>query len=483
MSADRYTFEREIGRGASGPVWSGRDTVLGRTVALKRVGVHAGGTDAALQQGAREARLAASLNHPHVVGVFDLVVVGDEHWLVMEHVDGQSLAELVREQGPLEPQEAARVLAQVAEALAAAHRAGIVHRDVKPSNILLTRDGTAKLTDFGIARSADDTSLTQTGLVTGSPAYLPPEVATGSSATPASDVWALGATLFHLLAGRPPYHVGDNVLSTMYRIVHEEPPRLPETGRLNTVLERTMAIDPEARWTMGQVRDALRHLSEEAPARPRRTGATSAATAAATTPPAAVDTAPGRSDDDTRTTASIPAGRMTSALPPAQSVSPPPGRRRPWLVWARVAAGILLSTVVALYAGLNAARDPAPTAGQETPSPTTTSPEPTASPTAVTEAEMTSFVTDYLATVTSDPRAAWQRLTPGFQADSEGFGSYSGFWRTVRSASPRNIRADVDALTVSYDVDYRMRNGRQISDSVTLVLERNGSELLIAGES
>src|SRR5690606_17219080 len=189
--------------------------------------------------------------------------IGDAYWLVMELVEGPTLSQLVRERGPLPGPEAARLLAQVAEALTTAHRAGIVHRDVKPPNILATPHGHAKLTDFGIAKGADDTSHTMTGLVTGSPAYLAPEVATGSPATPASDVWSLGATLYHLLAGRPPYDVGDNVLSTMYRIVHEDPPRLPGRGRLNEILERTMAMDPEHRWTMDQVHDALDLLAHQ----------------------------------------------------------------------------------------------------------------------------------------------------------------------------------------------------------------------------
>lgn len=465
MSAGRYTFEHGIGRGASGAVWSGHDTVLGRKVALKRVGVHVGGTDPDLRQAAREARLAASLNHPHVVGVFDLVVIGDEHWLVMEHVDGQTLAQLVRDRGPLEPREAARLMAQVAEALGAAHRAGIVHRDVKPSNVMVTRDGTAKLTDFGIARTADDASLTQTGLVTGSPAYLSPEVATGSSATPASDVWALGATLYHLLAGRPPYDVGDNVLSTMYRIVHEVPPRLPETGRLNVVLERTMAQDPAQRWTARQVQEALTHIAGSEPTQ---------------TPTHLVAPRPGHTTD-TLATASVSLDRPARASSPRRSPEPTPRRRHPWLVRGLVAAGVALCTVAAFYVGLDGARDS--TTPDDVRAGDTSATRSAANPSAPTEADLESFVTDYLATVTDDQRATWERLTPAFQERSKGFGSYAGFWQTVESATPSNLRTDVDAMTVSYDVVYRMRDGESVSDQVTLVLERDGDELLIAGES
>lgn len=462
MTAARYTFDREIGRGASGPVWSGHDTVLGRRVALKRVGAHPGRISDDVQQGAREARLAASLNHPHVVGVLDLAVIDGEHWLVMECVEGTDLARTVRERGPLEPAEAAHLLAQVAEALAAAHRAGIVHRDVKPSNVLVTADGTAKLTDFGIALSADDPSVTRTGLVTGSPAYLAPEVATGSAATPASDVWSLGATLFHLLAGRPPYHVGDNVLSTMYRIVHEAPPRLPELGALNVVLEHTMATDPRDRWSMEEVHEAL-------------------------------VLAGGRATSPTRSTLAAARGQRTEGTPQATRVSmalspgarPRPRSRRRWTVaaWALGAAAVVLATVLAFEAGrVDDVRDEPAAAGPDGGADGAAGP--TASPTADDPAqEMTAFVDDYLATVTSDPRAAWERLTPGFQSESGGFGSYQGFWRTVRSATPSNVTADVGAMTVTYDVDYLMRNGRSTSDRVTLQLVRDGSGYRIDGES
>ena len=212
-----------------GAVWRGRDEVLRRTVALKKIGVAPGGITPDARRAEREAKLAAKLNHPNVVAVYDLVeetIDGQSHqWLVMEYVEGTDLSELIRRRGRLSPDDVAPILAQVASALAAAHGAGIVHRDVKPSNILVAPDGQVKLSDFGIARTSSDPALTQTGLVTGSPAYLSPEVASGQQATPASDVWSWGATLFHALEGHPPYQVGDNLLGALYRIVHEEPPR------------------------------------------------------------------------------------------------------------------------------------------------------------------------------------------------------------------------------------------------------------------
>src|SRR3954452_11411731 len=227
MIAGRYSLDREIGRGGMGAVGLGCDEVLGRQVALKQIGLLPGADHADLARAEREARLSARLNHPHVVAVFDSVVdpETDARWLVMEYVDGATLGQLVRRGGPLSPDDAAPLLRETADALAAAHAAGIVHRDVKPSNILVDRTWRVKLTDFGIARIAADPSLTQTGLLTGSPAYLAPEVASGHRGDEAVDVWSLGATTFHVLSGRPPYDIGEYVLGGLYRIVNEEPPR------------------------------------------------------------------------------------------------------------------------------------------------------------------------------------------------------------------------------------------------------------------
>jgi serine/threonine protein kinase len=260
----RYILKRQIGRGGMGAVWLAVDEVLGREVAMKRVGLFPGMRSPDLLRAEREAKLAASLNHPHVVSVFDFVTEGDEQWLVMEYVAGTNLSALAEQQHGLPPGEAAAVLGQVAEALAAAHAAGIVHRDVKPSNILVTADGTAKLADFGIARARADSTLTASGMVAGSPAYLAPEVASGNTATEASDVWSLGATLYHTLTGRPPYDVSGNVLAAMYRIVHEDPPRLTDAGWPADLLETTMVVDPQQRWPMSRVREYLATGSTDA---------------------------------------------------------------------------------------------------------------------------------------------------------------------------------------------------------------------------
>ncbi|MFN8194056.1 MAG: serine/threonine-protein kinase [Nocardioidaceae bacterium] len=455
MLAGRYVLDREIGRGGMGAVWLGRDEVLGRPVAIKRIGSLPGGLSPDLARAEREARLAARLNHPHVVAVFDLVAEGDDHWLVMEYVEGASLAQRLRHLGPLSPDQAAPVIGQAADALAAAHAAGIVHRDVKPSNILVTPEGVAKLTDFGIARAEADASLTQTGLVTGSPAYLAPEVASGGGAQPPADVWSLGATLFHALEGRPPYDTDGNVMGTLYRIVHEPPPRVSDAGWLAPLLAHTMATDPAQRWPMARVVDFLR-------AGPQQPGIRAV--------PGPVSVPPPPPADATRVLSAVPAGRS----------------RRGWRALAAVAAVLaLLGATWLLWpdgdpsttAGRPASGADGSSSGRQSPTGSTSQAADDAE-----RAAMEDFVRAYLATVTSDPHAAWSRLTPDFQRASGNFGQYQKFWKRIRSATLDSLSADPQAGTVSYHVRYTLADGGTSTDDVTLVLDGSPGSYLIAGE-
>ncbi|WP_426245424.1 protein kinase domain-containing protein [Nocardioides sp. LHG3406-4] len=477
MIAGRYSLDREIGRGGMGAVWLGRDEVLHRDVALKRIGMMPGASTPDLERAEREGRLAARLNHPHVVAIYDLVDEQDEQWLVMEYIEGSSLAQVIRADGPLSSERAAEILWQTADALAAAHTAGVVHRDVKPSNILLTTDGQAKLTDFGIARAEAEASLTQTGLVTGSPAYLSPEVASGQTATPAADVWSLGATLFHALAGRPPYDVGENVLGAMYRIVNEPPPRLDDAGWLAPLLENTMATDPEQRWSMSQVRDFLAGRGNTV----ERAPAAAVAQPTSTTPDAP---APPERESHTEMLTATPVEPVTAA-PAAR-----PRRRRSVMPWLAALLGLLLVIVIAYVASQLGGKeeDPNPPAADEsTSSPADPSSEPDPDPTSESPpaqpdpAAMEAFVEDYLQTVTSDPKSAWTRLTGDFQSDSGGYGQYKGFWATIESATVRAIDADPAGMTVTYDVDYETTTGPK-SDTVRLHLVESGDSFLIAAE-
>ncbi|MGH3348124.1 MAG: serine/threonine-protein kinase [Nocardioides sp.] len=458
MIAGRYELEREVGRGGMGAVWLARDAVLGRQVAIKKVGVVPGGANPDLERAEREARLAARLNHPHVVAVYDLVTDGGSQYLVMEYVEGVTLAGLVDRDGPLLPDQVSPLVAQAADALAAAHAAGIVHRDVKPSNILVTAEGEVKLSDFGIARAEADASLTQTGLVTGSPAYLSPEVASGHTATDASDVWSLGATVFHALSGRPPYEVGDNLMGALYRIVHEQPPRLANAGWLAPMLDATMTQDPADRWSMAQVRDFLAAGPTATALRPVPAGAPEVHEA-----------------HQTQVLAPAPVEPVT---PGARDGSGP--RRRSALLPLGILAAVivvLLAVVLAITLGDDPATDP-PTGGG---SPTERDPtnEPAAEPNA---ADMEAFIGDYLATAPTDPETTYEMLTPAFQEQSGFMDGYTGFWSTIETADLVEVAADPQALTVAYTVAYVTKNGDESTDDVVLRLVFQDGQYLIAEE-
>ena len=205
LIAGRYRVGRAVGRGGMGTVWLCRDEMLDREVAVKQVGHLPGESAPDVARGLREARSSAALNHENVVSVFDVVEEGEQIWLVMEYVPSRTLREILVQEGPLSPERAAAIGAQVADGLAAAHARGTVHRDVKPGNILVGQSGIAKISDFGIARMDGEEQLTRTGMVTGTPSYFSPEQARGQDAGPAADVWALGATLYAAVQGEPPY--------------------------------------------------------------------------------------------------------------------------------------------------------------------------------------------------------------------------------------------------------------------------------------
>ncbi len=458
MIAGRYSLDREIGRGGMGAVWLGSDELLGRQVALKRIGLQPGAAGIDLVRAEREARLAARLNHPHVVAIFNFVIDPDtqDRWLVMEYVEGTTLAQLVRDQGGLAPEVAAPLLWQAADALASAHAAGIVHRDVKPSNILVGPDGQVKLTDFGIARTATDPALTQTGLVIGSPTYLAPEVASGRRGNEAADVWSLGATTFHVLSGSPPYDFDDNMLGGLYRIVNEEPPGLPDAGRLAPLLDGTMVKDPARRWSMEQVRDFL---------------AADGGWRTADVPDVVPRVVPEVGPDETPTKVwgtggGAPVGGRTD---------------RRVLVGVVAAAALVVVLVVVLFATLpdDPGADVAtPRAGDTS---TADAQSPRASPTPQPTVQgMESFIRVYVATVGSDPAAAWRMLTPRFQRQSGGFDTYREFWSGVGPGTILEMSADPGTLVVSYRV--RFENFGTGERPTVLVLKFDNGRYRIAGE-
>ncbi|MEV0166842.1 serine/threonine-protein kinase [Nonomuraea fuscirosea] len=250
LIAGRYQLLRELGRGGMGVVWEGRDTLLNRQVAIKEVllpdGLSPGDQERHLLRTAREARTAAKLNHPSVVAVYDVVEEGGRPWIVMELVSHPSVEQVVLTTGALPVREAASVGRQVLSALRAAHEAGILHRDVKPSNILLSDDGRAVLMDFGIATVEGDASLTRTGMVTGSPSFLAPERVRAENAGPESDLWSLGATLYACMVGRSPFERGD-AMATLNALLTEEPDyrRIPPI--MHPILKGLLRKEPQDR--------------------------------------------------------------------------------------------------------------------------------------------------------------------------------------------------------------------------------------------
>jgi eukaryotic-like serine/threonine-protein kinase len=263
LVVNRYALRAPLGRGGMGVVWRAQDLVLGREVAVKEVmfppDLPEEERRPAQARVMREARAAARLNHPGAVTLYDVVQDRGGTFIVMELVDAPTLADLVRSEGPLPVERVAEIGAQVASALEAAHAAGIVHRDVKPGNVMVGGRGTAKLADFGIASLQGDPQLTSTGLVIGSPAYMAPEQARGEESGPPTDFWALGATMFYAVEGEPPFDRGTSI-ATLAAVVNE-PPRSPHrAGPLAPLLTALLAKDPAARPSGPELRAALERL-------------------------------------------------------------------------------------------------------------------------------------------------------------------------------------------------------------------------------
>jgi eukaryotic-like serine/threonine-protein kinase len=253
LVADRYELQELVGTGGMSSVYRAVDTLLERNVALKILHPHYGDDAEYVERFRREARAVAQLSHPNIVTVIDRGEDEGQQYIVFEYVDGESLKQLVDRTGPLPTRRAIELALQVAEALAFAHNAGLVHRDVKPQNVLVTEDGEAKVTDFGIARSLDvEHGVTQTGTVLGTSNYLSPEQARGQTVTPATDVYSLGVVLYELLTGEVPFP-GETFVAVAMKHINEEPPSLLERRpdvpvRLVAAVERALAKDPAQRF-------------------------------------------------------------------------------------------------------------------------------------------------------------------------------------------------------------------------------------------
>src|SRR3990170_2625164 len=224
----RYEVIEKVGQGGMAEVYRARDELLGREVAVKVLNPRLSTDKSFVDRFRREAQAAANLSHPNIVSLYDYGSDGDANFIVMEFIDGKSLGDVIKDEGPLLPERAAEIAADVAKALERAHNAGLVHRDVKPNNIMLTSSGQTKVTDFGIVRalgSDAEQQMTQTGMVIGTAAYLSPEQAQGNAIDARSDVYALGIVLYEMLTGDAPFS-GDTPLAIAYKHVREipEPP-------------------------------------------------------------------------------------------------------------------------------------------------------------------------------------------------------------------------------------------------------------------
>ena len=501
--AGRYHVEREVGRGGMGSVWLCRDELLGRAVAVKQVGRLPGESTTDLARAMREARSSAALNHRNVVAVYDAIEEGDHIWLVMEYVPGRTLSQIVASDGPLPPERAAWIGAQVADGLAAAHARGTVHRDVKPGNVLVTDDDLAKISDFGIARTHGDATLTQSGMVTGTPAYFSPEQARGEEASPASDVWALGATLYAAVEGRPPYQQHENPVAVLHDIASQQPPAPRHADFLEPVLLRMMDRNPDSRWSMADAAHALRRLAREhAPDRTRANTMGLAPSAASRTGAGSVRVSQPAEPDTQDRRPHTP----TPASPPVPSASTErSGRRRGAYVALLLLALLLVGGGIA-YAVLAGGDDPeSGTAGggasrsatpSETRSSASGSPSGSSSPSADDSAgdsaspsatastkpsprasasgaasSKAAFIRSYFAAAPGGTDEAWAQLGPTER--SQGRASYDSFWRGIDSVNVTSVRPVPGSDSVDVTLTYRRTNGQTSTERKQFDLVRS----------
>jgi eukaryotic-like serine/threonine-protein kinase len=516
LIAGRYRLVEQVGSGAMGVVWRAEDETLRRTVALKQVrlpgGVDDQTRDQAYRRVMREGRLFARLHHPHAIAVFDVVDHADQPWLVMEYLPSQSLSEAVTAHGVLSPPAAAKVGYQVAAALTAAHTAGIVHRDVKPGNVLLGPDGVVKVTDFGVSRAIDEATITSNGMMAGTPAYLAPEVARGADADFRSDVYSLGSTIYAAVEGRPPFGKDENALAQLHRVATGDYTPPQRAGSLTSLLERVLAADPARRPEMHQIRDELGRLAaveaetdewtepEHEPTGPTLpVGASGPAVTSAPTPaPAAAPPsrpAPTSHPDPTIPAATVPVASGSAAdllvRPPDAQDDPEeqdddrPRRRRGALLGAGLAvllvgAVVVVAVVLSMRAGAGGAvtaTGPAPTTAEQPGASSTdqasgsgdatgtgdgsgSSSGDVASAAPVARAQGTpeqvaeqQAVIDYYGLIPSNLQEGWQRLTPSYQSNTAGgFASYAGFWGGMSRVTVQGVSSGpgdtVDATVV-----------------------------------
>ncbi|MGY1805970.1 serine/threonine-protein kinase [Blastococcus sp. SYSU D00669] len=494
LVAGRYRLLSQIGGGGMGTVWVARDELLGRQVAIKQVVPPASAdpkeAEQQRQRALREGRIAARLSHPHAISVYDVAVESGQPWLVMEYLPSRSLAAVLTEDGLLRVETVAQIGAQVADALAATHAAGIVHRDVKPANILIGEgeprvEGLVKITDFGISHASGDVTLTQTGQITGTPAFLAPEVAQGEEPGPASDVFSLGATLYTCREGQPPFGMSGNSLQQLHRVAAGRINPPVNCAGLTEPLMKMLAPTPGTRPSMAEIRDELASLvsrdgdtttvllarTQLRSSGRQRTATFPAAAPAEPTPsppPPPVVPRPAAEDPPPATTPR-PAAAPPVPAPPARPTDGEAAgsRRRPWL-W--VALGALLTVAVVLgvvwltgrgtddggggtaqqTSSPSAETSSSPPAEETTEQPagttgagseTTTSAQPTATGDPLSAANVERFLVDYHELVTSDPAAAFARTGPTLREAIGSQEDYAAYWGQFSDVQVSEVRA------------------------------------------
>ncbi|MET0452401.1 MAG: protein kinase [Mycobacterium sp.] len=381
--SDRYRLQRLIATGGMGQVWEGLDTRLGRQVAIKVLKAEFSTDPEFVERFRSEARIVAMLNHPGIASVYDygeteLDDAGRTAYLVMEMVTGEPLNSVLKRTGRLSLRHALDMLEQTGRALQVAHTAGLVHRDVKPGNILITPTGQVKLTDFGIAKAVDAAPVTQTGMVMGTAQYIAPEQALGRDATAASDVYSLGVVGYESVAGRRPF-TGDGALTVAMKHIKEQPAPLPADlpPNVRELIEISLLKEPTQRYRSGGTfADAVAAVrAGRRPPRPNHAPSIGRAT------PASI---PGAQTRPVPDYGGRPATSAVRTRPPTGSHRPPPPKRtfssgQRALLWA---AGVLgtLAIIIAILMVLNVQKG-----NQDTPAPTTETsttvlPEPSATP-------------------------------------------------------------------------------------------------------
>ena len=521
--ADRYDVQRAIGRGGMGTVWLCRDTVLGRDVAVKQIGALPGESANETRRAMREARSAAALNHPNAVAVYDVVDHDNAPWLVMEYVEGETLADVIAREGALDPRRVADIGAQLASALTRAHERGIVHRDIKPGNVLIDRAGRPKISDFGIARGLGDDALTQTGFVTGTPGYLSPELARGEDPDAASDMWALGATLYAAVEGRPPFAPRPNPIALLQVIASGQPEPMEHAGPIGGAIAAMMDPDPSRRWDMATAAERLARVArgEDTLPLPGAAGAAGAAAGAtqvlstANEPTQAMPApAPASAEREAAPAAAAAAygsSRPEPEPPEPERPEPQPGDDRPGARrWLPLLLALLLlgglggaylltqddepgsaspdattSTKPTTTPEQTTSEEPSPTSEPCTSTSATTPPKTTSSTTAPrgqSDQDLAKFVRSYFKDVTEDRDKTWPLLTREYQDRMGGRQSYDGFWSTIESVRVGDLKADAEDGLVTAELTYTGTDGNKSTERHELTIVESGDSLLIAND-